>query len=146
MPEQVMPPDQSVDGTPDQSTPPMPTDGTTDPSQATTQISYCPLLDIYHYWRADGTDYLFDTHALLTTVETYLREGKERLAEFMGQLTSWARQFPHKLVTIHPDGRFEVRNLKQHKLEGEGEEGVAAASNVDGEVTNPSIDGDKPKS
>lgn len=107
MAEQSMPDDQLV------------SDGTTDPSQAATKISYCPLMDIYHYQRADGSEYLFDTEHLLVGIETYLREGKQRLAEFMGQLTSWARQFPHKQVTLYPDARFEVRNLEPHVLEEE---------------------------
>jgi hypothetical protein len=97
-----------------------------DPSLATTEISFCPRLGIYHYKRADGTEYFFDSTQLEKSIKTYQEVGDLRLADFMVQLTSWAREFPHKLVTIFPDSRFEVRDLASQKPaddQGGGDQG-----------------------
>jgi hypothetical protein len=86
-----------------------------DPKTATTEISYCPHLNLYHYKRADGDEFFFDTAQLEVSIESYLKQGNSRDADFMAQLTAWARKFPHKTATFYADGRFEVRKLDPRK-------------------------------
>jgi hypothetical protein len=84
---------------------------------ATTEISFCPHLGIYHYKRQDGTEYFFDTEKLEQSINTYLKEGLSQEADFMIQLTAWGRKFPHKVATFHADGSFTVRKLEPIKSE-----------------------------
>jgi hypothetical protein len=90
-----------------------------DLKSATTEISYCPHLNLYHYKRADGDEFFFDTAQLEASIENYLKQGSSREADFMAQLTAWARKFPHKTATFYADGRFEVRKLEPHKNDEE---------------------------
>jgi hypothetical protein len=101
---------------------------------STTQISFCPHLSLYHYKRADDTEYFFDEDQLEKAIETYLGVGDTRQAEFMATLTSWARKFPHKLVTIYADGRFRVQKLEPRKRDLEGTERPEV---VDAETVEP---------
>lgn len=87
-------------------------DGTTDVEHASTEISYCPHLGIYRYKRADGTDYMFDREQLAIAVETYLRQGDMRQANFMTELTGYARQYPHVVVVFLPDGTYDLRKME----------------------------------
>ena len=99
------------------------------PEQATTEISYCPHLGVYHYKRVDGAEFYFNTDELEKSVESYLKSGNVREAEFMGTLTAWARKFPHKVATFFADGRFEVRKVTPR---GEGQ--VVAIPTEGGEL------------
>jgi hypothetical protein len=86
--------------------------------EVTVQISYCPSLGLYHYKRFDG-EYFFDGEQLEISLETYLRDGKNMDSEFMAKLTSWARVFPHKIVTFFSDLTFEVRDPVVASLDDE---------------------------
>jgi hypothetical protein len=102
-----------------------PSDGSSIPDavsakDVTVQISYCPTLGLYHYKRIDG-EYFFDGEQLEVGIEVYLRDGKKTDAEFMSKLTSWARIFPHKLVTFFSDKTFEIREPVVSKLEEDEE-------------------------
>ncbi len=81
------------------------------PAAVATEIAYCPHLDMYHYKRVDGADYMFDTAQLEKSVEAFAREGKPRDAEFMAILTGLARQYPHKVVAFDEQGRCYLRDL-----------------------------------
>ena len=115
-----------------------------DPSQATTQISYCPHLDIYNFKRVDG-EYFFDTPALEASIETYQTTGDLRQADFMAALTSFARKFPHKVITIFPDLTFEIRKLSPRKFSVDGEDGEKGEDGMDGEKGKDGMDGEKGK-
>jgi hypothetical protein len=86
--------------------------GTTDAEHATTEICYCPHLGLYRYKRADGVDYMFDREQLVTAMAAYLREGDRRTADFMANLTLYARQYPHVVVILSPDGTYGLRKLE----------------------------------
>lgn len=91
--------------------------------EAVTEIAYCPHLDIYHYRRADGSEYLFDSSQLEKSVEGYQKQGDVRQAEFMAMLTGFARQFPHQVVSFDDRGNLNLRELLERKLSVEPEEG-----------------------
>ncbi len=92
--------------------PPAPaSSATTGQSKIATKISYCPHLDIYHYTRADGSDYMFDTAQLEKSVETYAKEGNTREAEFMAVLTGLARRYPHQVVAFDESGQAHLGEL-----------------------------------
>lgn len=76
-----------------------------------TEISYCPHLDIYHYKRADGSDYLFNTEQLEKSVEGWVRHGDQRQADFMAVLTGMGRRYPHKCVSFDDSGKCVMRDL-----------------------------------
>ena len=86
-----------------------PVSGAVSGKDITVQISYCPALGLYHYKRSDG-EYFFDGDQLEQSLEAYLLDGKKMDAEYMAKLTSFARVFPHKLVTFFADKTFEVRD------------------------------------
>ena len=94
--------------------------GTTDASHATTEISYCPFLGLYHYKRANGDEYLFDVDKLELSIMAYVRQGDPRQAEFMAGLTGLARQYPHCIVTLQADMSFKVLVLESRKEEQPG--------------------------
>jgi hypothetical protein len=81
-----------------------------------TEIAYCPHLDIYHYRRADGQEYLFDSFHLKAAMEGYLRHGDETSADFMATLTGFARQFPHQVVAFNEEGKLDLRELLEKKI------------------------------
>jgi hypothetical protein len=85
--------------------------GTTDAASATTQISYCPYLGLYHYSRADGQDYLFDAVQLEEALMAYLKQGDTRQAEFMTALTSLARECPHSIVELDSEMNYKILQL-----------------------------------
>jgi hypothetical protein len=91
--------------------------GTTDAAHATTEIAYCPNLGLYHYRRADGTQFLFNRDELAQSVEVYLREGDLKTAEYMAGLTGHARRYPHVVVILNPDGTYELRRMEIPKDE-----------------------------
>lgn len=93
----------------DQSPSDQPPAGVVPGKDITVQISYCPALGLYHYRRSDG-EYFFDGDQLEQSLEAYLLDGKKMDAEYMAKLTSFARVFPHKLVTFFADKTFEVRD------------------------------------
>jgi hypothetical protein len=76
-----------------------------------TKISHCPHLGIYHYVRADGSEYLFDTPQLERSIDSYQKQGDARQAEFMAMLTGFARQFPHQVVSFDEEGRLNLQVL-----------------------------------
>ena len=87
-------------------------DGETDEAHATTEISYCPNLGLYHYKRADGAESLFDRAKLEMALEAFLRQGDSRMAEFMSTLTGYARRYPHVVVILSPDGNYALRKME----------------------------------
>jgi len=96
---------------------------TASPASAATEISFCPHLNLYHYRRADGSEYFFNTPQLEQSVEAYAKAGDPRQAEFMAVLTSFARKFPHKVVSFDAEGQLNLRELMPQGLpEAEGSE------------------------
>jgi len=87
-------------------------DGTTDAANAQTLISYCPYLGLYHYKRADGTEFLFDRDKLSESLEAYLKQGEQRMAEFMAVVTAYGRKYPHMAVSLFPDGTYSLGRLE----------------------------------
>jgi hypothetical protein len=84
------------------------------PSTVATEISYCPNLDVYHYVRygQDGADYMFTTSQLEKAIDTYIRQGDPRQAEFMAILTGLARRYPHKKATFDEQGQCYLSPLE----------------------------------
>jgi hypothetical protein len=82
------------------------------PVTAATEISFCPHLQLYHYRRADGVDYLFDTVKLEEAIDGYIKQGDPRQADFMVALTGLARQYPHQVVAFNAEGKCFLRDLK----------------------------------
>ena len=82
-------------------------DGSVSKKDVAVQISYCPALGLYHYKRFDE-EYFFNNENLEESLEAYLLDGKNVDAEFMAKLTSWARAFPHKIVTFFADKTFKI--------------------------------------
>lgn len=80
-------------------------------STVATEISYCPHLDLYHYKKADGTDYMFDTEQLTKSLEVLMKQGDPRQAEFMAVLTGLGRRYPHKVVSFDETGKCCLRDL-----------------------------------
>jgi hypothetical protein len=89
-------------------------------ASVTTEISYCPHLDVYEYKRVDGV-YRFDTKELEKTVNLYIDQGKTRDADFMAVLTAMARKYPHKRVKFGEDGTCNVTTLEALPLPEEAE-------------------------
>jgi hypothetical protein len=85
------------------------------PATAATEIAYCPHLGIYHYRRIDGSEYLFDKLQLESAIDSYLKGADVREAEFMAQLTAFARQFPHQVVSFNTRGELNLRELLAQK-------------------------------
>ena len=57
-----------------------------DPNKKITiQISYCPILGLYHYVREDG-EYFFDNSQMEKSINAFLADGKTMDAEFMAKL------------------------------------------------------------
>lgn len=98
--------------------------GVTDAAHATTQISYCPYLGLYHYRRADGSEYLFDVDKLEIAIINYQKQGDVRQAEFMANLTALARQCPHSIIEIDSELNYKILQLEVRKEEvpGSGDE------------------------
>jgi len=94
--------------------------GTTSAEKATTQISYCPYLGLYHYSRADGEDYLFDAGQLELALMAYQKQGDLRQAEFMSALTSLARQCPNSIVEIDSEMNYKILQLEPRVEEQPG--------------------------
>lgn len=90
--------------------------------EAVVQISYCPKLDVYHYRRADGAEKFFTEEQLIIAIDTYLHVGDTRNADYMVQLTKYARTFPHSTFTVWPDGRYEIKKLTARKFDDDGNE------------------------
>jgi hypothetical protein len=84
------------------------------PATVATEISYCPNLDVYHYVRfgEDEADYMFTTPQLEKAIETYIKQGDPRQAEFMAILTALARRFPHKKATFDEQGQCYMSDLE----------------------------------
>jgi hypothetical protein len=78
---------------------------------AATSISFCPHLGLYHYTRADGVDYLFDTKKLEEAIDAYLKSGDTKQADFMATLTGVARLHPHKIVSFDEEGKCSMSDL-----------------------------------
>ena len=78
---------------------------------AATEIAYCPHLRVYNYLRADGDQFIFDDAQLERSINSYLRSGDERQAEFMATLTGMARQFPHQIVSFDAEGKLNLQAL-----------------------------------
>lgn len=78
---------------------------------AATSISFCPHLGLYHYTRADGVDYLFDTKKLEEAIDGYLKGGDAKQADFMATLTGVARLHPHKIVSFDEEGKCSLSDL-----------------------------------
>jgi len=74
------------------------------------KISFCPELEIYHYLSNDGTEYFFDQEKLLQTVETYISQKQFDQAEFMGRVTAWSRNYPHKIIVLSSDGSYKIED------------------------------------
>jgi hypothetical protein len=74
----------------------------------TVQISYCPILGMYHWIRDDG-EYFFSNEQMEKSINAFLADHKTMDAEFMARLTGLARAFPHKIYTIFADLSFDVR-------------------------------------
>jgi hypothetical protein len=87
-------------------------DGTTDADKSQTLISYCPFLGLYHYKRADGTEFFFDREKLQVAVEAYLKQGDFQNADFMAVLTAYARKYPHMVIALFPDGTYSLGRLE----------------------------------
>ncbi len=81
-----------------------------------TTISFCPQLGLYHYTRADGVDYIFDTPKLEQAIDGYLKSGDTRLADFMAALTSAARLNPHRIVSFDEEGKCTLSDLPAEPL------------------------------
>lgn len=98
--------------------------GTTDAEHATTQISYCPYLGLYHYCRADGEDFMFDVDKLELMLISYQKQGDARQAEFISALTALARQCPHSIVELDSDLNYKILQLepRREEMPGEGDE------------------------
>jgi len=86
--------------------------GTTDLKHAATEIAYCPNLGLYHYKRADGTEEFFNRERLEIALESFLKQGHLRMAEFMSTLTGYARRYPHVFVILLPDGTYNMRKME----------------------------------
>jgi hypothetical protein len=82
------------------------------PVTAATEISFCPHLRLYHYRRADGSDYLFDDVKLEEAVDGYIKQGDPRQADFMAVLTAMARKYPHQVVAFNAEGKCFLRDLQ----------------------------------
>ena len=72
------------------------------------QISYCPILGLYHWLREDG-EYFFNNVQMETIINAFLADGKYADAEHMGKTTALERAFPHKIYTVFVDNTFDVR-------------------------------------
>ena len=72
-------------------------------------VSFCPHLGVYHYKPSLGNEIFFDWRDLERGIEEYESKGDPRQAKFVADLTSWARLFPHKIVTFFEGGKFIVR-------------------------------------
>lgn len=96
-----------------------------------TTISYCPHLDVYHYTKVGGEEYFFDTAQLEHAIDTHLKNGDARQADFMATLTGLARRCPHCLVEFNAEGRPTFRELVAKKMDDEavklGDGGAAAS-------------------
>jgi hypothetical protein len=97
--------------------------GVTDAEHAATAIAYCPHLGMYHYWRADGSEFMFDRVELLQSLEAYSRSGDTRQGEFMAGLTGHARRYPHVIVIVRTDGTYALQKLEIPEDE-RGESGI----------------------
>lgn len=82
-----------------------------------TKISYCPRMDLYRYSQAGEDDCLFDTPMLEKSIEAYMQNQEEQKAQFMAQLTAFARKWPHCEVSFFDDGSFKVVKLQPKKDE-----------------------------
>ncbi len=88
-----------------------------------TEISYCPHIDVYDYTRIDGT-YRFSSAELEKTITLYLEQGKTRDADFMAVLTGMARKYPHMRVKFDEEGNCNITALEAKPLPvGEDPEG-----------------------
>ena len=106
-----------------------------------TEISYCPDLDIYHYLKADGTEYFFTSDQLELAIETYGKANDHRQAEFMAGLTAFARRFPHHRLSFDAVGKLSVKGVpKPHAPETP--EDVVEVSEVEVQKLPPSKKGE----
>lgn len=99
-----------------------------------TEIAHCPELGFYHYRRADGAEFMFDTLSLEKAIEGYLQQGDERQAEFMVMLTTYARQFPHVVVPFDENGILDQAFLLERLREREAAAAASAPATADVEV------------
>jgi hypothetical protein len=76
-----------------------------------TEISYCPHLNLYHYKKADGADYFFDTPQLEIAIDAYIKAGETRQADFMIMLTALARRYPHQVMSFNDKGECVLRDM-----------------------------------
>jgi hypothetical protein len=93
-----------------------------------TSISFCPHLGLYHYTRADGVDYLFDTHKLEEAIDSYLKSGDTKQADFMATLTGVARLHPHKIVSFDEEGKCSMSDLVIAESTDDSVSGAAAST------------------
>jgi hypothetical protein len=100
------------------------------PASAATEISFCPHLNLYHYKRADKTEYFFNTQQLEQSVEAYAKAGAPKQAEFMAVLTGFARRFPHKVVSFDGSGQLNLRDLLPQGLPADTAEAGATGGDA----------------
>lgn len=98
-----------------------PVEGSKGTGGAATEIAYCSHLGIYHYRRVDGAEYFFDDAGLEAAVDSYLREGDTRQAEFMVELTALARHFPHQMVSFDAEGKMNLQELLAREIPSDGD-------------------------
>jgi hypothetical protein len=99
-------------------------------SSVATSISFCPHLGLYHYTRADGVDYLFDTKKLEEAIDAYLKSGDAKQADFMATLTGVARLHPHKIVSFDEEGKCSMSDLVAESSADDSSNGAAAPSKI----------------
>lgn len=101
-----------------------------DKMKGKTQISYCPHVDVYRYVTVDGQVFLFDTGQLEVSIETFLKDGDAKQADFMALLTSFARQLPHSVITFDEEGKADVTELVARSHVGEVESSGSGKKSV----------------
>jgi len=84
-------------------------------SKVLTKIAYCDHLDVYVYMDASGEEFLFDTEQLEQSIDSYLKQGDTRRADFMVQLTAMARLIPHRLLWFDDEGKPHDEPLSPKK-------------------------------
>lgn len=67
-------------------------------------ISYCPDLDLFHYFVDGVVDQKFNSEQGELTIAAHLSENHEREAEFMASLIVIAKGSPHTKVSISDEG------------------------------------------
>jgi hypothetical protein len=82
------------------------------------RVSFCPELGIYRIEHLGQGEHFFDSWQLVKAVSDCRSEGKDRDADYLMQLTAWARSRPHAVVIFYNDKSYEFQSPKVIELRG----------------------------